>query len=108
MTKTIKWLASISFFLSVSSFDSLAKDIVDPEVRVVRPRFFNKQYKFEFSTGVAGINRPYHQTLLGVGAMSFYLTEWLSLGGYGSLGFSFKTQVKEILNDKKDFKRCDN
>jgi outer membrane beta-barrel protein len=107
MTKTIKWLASVGFFLGVFSFESLAKDIIDPEVRVVRPRFFNKQYKFEFSTGVAGINRTYQQTLLGVGALSFYLTEWLSIGGYGSYGFSFETQVKTTLNEEKTINELD-
>jgi outer membrane beta-barrel protein len=107
MTKTIKLLTIVSYLLFGVYAKVFAEPSRDAEVSVVRPRFINKQYKFELSTSAIGINRTYQQTVLGGGSLSFYPMEWLSIDGYGSYGFSFNTAVKDTLNEEKDINELD-
>ena len=72
------------------------------EIRVIRPKFFTKTFRFEVGVQVwAILNNPFIYTFMGAGNVAFHFNEALAAEVSGAWGQSINKQEKTTL--KKDF-----
>lgn len=75
------------------------------EIRVIRPRYFNKRKKLELGGEMSGImNETFIYTLLASGILTFHFTEQLAIEGGAALAFSIEKADKRILIDEFEIK----
>jgi len=103
--KRILWLCISGVFItSFFAFpipDLEAQDkFEDIEVRVIRPRYFNKRFRLELGGSFTAVmNQNFIYTYLGTGMLSFHFAEWIGLELSGSYGFSIDKSDKNLLLD---------
>lgn len=87
------------FVLTAAIFSSLPFAIVraeessqqfeDVEIRVIRPKYFQKSMRFEVAANVATVmNKSYTYTYLPSAKLGLHITEWLEIFGEGALGIT--------------------
>ena len=75
------------------------------EIRVVRPRFFNKRKRFELGAQFSAVmNETFIYTFMASGLANYHLNESWSLGVNGSFGLSMDKSDKRILFDNFEIK----
>jgi len=75
------------------------------EIRVIRPRFFQKRQRVEAGGGLLLVtNDTYVHTLMVSGVLTYHFTESLGLEGAAAVGTSLDKQEKSILVDDFDIK----
>ena len=75
------------------------------EIRVIRPRYFNKTQRFELGAAVTSVmNESFINTYLATGLATFHFNENWAIEGSGSFGFSIDNGDKRVLFDKFDIK----
>ena len=75
------------------------------EIRVIRPRYFNKAGRFELGGNFGAVmNETFILTLLASGIISFHFSESFALEASGSYGFNIDKDDKRILFDKFDIR----
>ena len=61
----------------------------DVEIRVIRPKYFQKSMRLEVGAGIGAVmNGSYTYTYLPSVRIGFHTTEWLEIFGEGSLGLT--------------------
>jgi outer membrane beta-barrel protein len=90
-------------FLPPSS--TLAQDnqekFEDYEIRVIRPKYFQKSGRFELGAQFnAVMNETFIYTFLATGLMTYHFNEILAIEGAASYGFSINKEDKRILFDE--------
>ena len=76
------------------------EDFSDVKIRIVRPRYFTKRFKLEFSAlGAVLTNDPYMYSFLAIGDINFHFNEWLGLEISGGYGTSIKKAATENLDN---------
>ena len=95
------FLYLIFFSISVISFSQEEEEdesFSDVKIRVVRPRYFVKRFKFELGAQTAILtNDSYLYSFLGIANINFHISELFSLGVNGGYGISMKKSSTEIL-----------
>ncbi|MFW7379082.1 MAG: outer membrane beta-barrel domain-containing protein [Oligoflexus sp.] len=82
-----------------------AERFQDTEIRVIRPRYFNKSKRIELGGGVSTIlNETFIYTFMASGLAAFHFNEEWALEGSLSVGFSINKEDKRILFDEFDIK----
>ena len=77
----------------------------DVEIRVIRPRFFNKTKKMELGAEVSMImNETFIYTFMATGLAAFHFTESLALEASFSYGTHFNKEDKRVLFDEFEIK----
>lgn len=68
------------------------------EIRVIRPKFFQKSLRFEFGASIAAVmNKSFTYTYLPTARLSVHFTEWLELFGEGAVGLTInKSDCTEL------------
>jgi len=75
------------------------------EVRVIRPRFFNKRKRFELGSQLTAImNQTFIYTYLATGLMTYHFSETLGVEFTGAYGLSLDKQDKETLFNEFNIK----
>lgn len=75
------------------------------DIRVIRPRYFNKSKRLELGAEVSTImNETFIYTFMGTGLAAFHLNEEWALEGTFSYGFSLNKEDKRVLFDEFDIK----
>jgi outer membrane beta-barrel protein len=86
-----------TFFITQALADERFSDY---EIRVIRPRFFQKQKRIELGTQFNLVmNDQFVYTFLASGLATFHFTESWALEGSGAYGISFDKSDKKILID---------
>lgn len=71
------------------------------EVRVIRPRYFNKRKRIELGAQFNGVmNEAFIYTFLASGLAAYHFTETFAVEAYASLGYNFEKEDKRILFDE--------
>lgn len=82
-----------------------AERFKDTEIRVIRPRYFNKAKRFELGGAMKAImNESFIYTYLLTGIASFHLNEDWAIEGNLSWGFNLDREDKRVLFDEFDIK----
>ncbi len=82
-----------------------AERFKNTEIRVIRPRYFNKAERFELGAQLSTImNETFIYTFLATGFATFHINESWALEGSGSFGFSLNKEDKRVLFDEFDIK----
>ena len=80
---------------------SYAAQFEDVEIRVVRPRYFNKSGRLELGAQVSTVmNETFIYTFMATGLAAFHMSESLALEGSFSYGTSINKEDKRILFDE--------
>lgn len=88
-----------------SSTSDQAERFQDVEIRVIRPRYFNKSKKFELGAQFSTIlNETFIYTFMGTGLATFHFSEEWAVEGTVSIGFSVNKEDKRVLFDEFDIK----
>ncbi len=70
------------------------------EIRVIRPKFFQKKQRLELGTQFITVtNQTFIYTYLASGILDFHFNESLAIEATGAYGFSFDKQDKTVLKD---------
>jgi outer membrane beta-barrel protein len=114
LLKSVRLAAIVSALPLVFMFDShetaFAQDddgekFEDVEIRVIRPRYFNKRKRFELGAQLSSVmNETFIYTYLATGIASYHFSEKWSLAVSGSFGFSLNKRDKEVLFDEFQIK----
>ena len=105
--KLLLWICTLGvFYASFFSFPipelNAQNKFEDMEVRVIRPRYFNKKFRLELGLAFTAVmNQNFIYTYLGTGLLSFHFAEWIGLEVMGSFGFSIDKTDKTFLFDEK-------
>ncbi len=99
-------LLDLSFLpLGISSSYGADDRFSNYEIRVIRPRFFQKRQRVEAGGGLLMVtNDTYVHTLMASGLLSYHFTESLALEAAAAIGTSLDKQEKSILVDDFDIK----
>ncbi|MBQ47310.1 MAG: hypothetical protein CMP10_07555 [Zetaproteobacteria bacterium] len=93
-------LLASGFAIPETSFAEKNERFQDVEIRVIRPRFFNKRKRLELGFHTNAImNESFIYTLLVSGSLGFHITEQLSLETSGGIGTILDKEDKRILFD---------
>lgn len=77
----------------------------DVEIRVIRPRYFNKTNRLELGAELSAImNETFIYTFMATGLAAYHFTESLALEASFSYGFHFDKSDKRILFDEFEIK----
>ncbi len=77
----------------------------DVEIRVVRPRYFNKAGRFELGAEITTVmNETFIYTLMATGLAAFHFSESLAIESSFSYGSSVNKEDKRILFDEFEIK----
>ena len=102
---------SVLLFVVCSVFNSSylhakqAERFKNTEIRVIRPRYFNKAKRFELGAAMNMVmNESFIYTFMATGLAAFHFSETWAIEGTGSFGFSVDKSDKRILFDKFDIK----
>ncbi|RYZ56860.1 MAG: outer membrane beta-barrel domain-containing protein [Proteobacteria bacterium] len=75
------------------------------EIRVIRPRYFNKAKRFELGAGLNSImNESFIYTFMATGIATFHLNEEWAIEGTLSYGLNVDREDKRVLFDQFDIK----
>jgi outer membrane beta-barrel protein len=75
------------------------------EVRVIRPKYFQKRGRFELGAQFSAVmNETFVYTFMASGIMTFHLNESFAFEGLGAYGFSLDREEKEVLKDQFDIR----
>lgn len=105
-----KWEKAMAFVASLVSAIPLAgadesERFKDVEIRVIRPRYFNKAGRLEIGAALNTImNESFIYTFLGTGLITYHLSEALAIEGTFAYGLSIDREDKRILFDEFDIK----
>ncbi len=82
-----------------------AERFKDTEIRVIRPRYFNKSKRFELGAAMNVImNESFIYTYMATGIASFHFNEDWAIEGQASYGFNIDREDKRVLFDEFDIK----
>jgi outer membrane beta-barrel protein len=77
----------------------------DYEIRVIRPKYFQKKGRFELGAQVAAImNETFVYTYLASGLMTYHFNEYFALEGMAAYGFSLDREEKDTLQNQFDIR----
>lgn len=97
-------ICSLQVLLLTSSSDLLAEpkgEFSNYEVRVIRPRYFQKSKKFELGVQAYAImNQTFIYSYLGSAMLGYHISENLSVEANGAFGFSLDRDEKRALSDE--------
>lgn len=104
-----KLRSNIAALLIASMFSpeiaSSASNFDNAEIRVIRPRYFNKAGRFELGAALTTVmNETFIYTFLATGIASFHLSESWAIQGNFSYGTSIAKEDKRILFDEFEIK----
>jgi outer membrane beta-barrel protein len=104
--KAIAFLLLGALLPAVSSLNLDAQEKFDDyEVRVIRPKYFQKGGRFELGAQFSAImNETFVYTYMASGLMTFHFNESFALEAQGSYGFSIDREEKEILKNQFDIR----
>ncbi len=89
----------------VEEKSSEAERFKDTEIRVIRPRYFNKAKRFELGAAMTAImNESFIYTFMATGIATFHFTEELALEASLSYGLNVDREDKRVLFDEFDIK----
>lgn len=75
------------------------------EVRVIRPRYFNKRKRLELGGQLSGImNEAFIYTFMGTGILAYHFTETFGFEVQGAFGFNLDKEDKRVLFDEFQIK----
>ncbi|SMF62270.1 outer membrane beta-barrel domain-containing protein [Pseudobacteriovorax antillogorgiicola] len=101
LTKSVAGLLCLSF----SCGDVLADQFEDVEIRVIRPRFFNKSNRLELGAELSTImNETFIYTFMATGLAAYHFSESLAIEASLSYGFNVNKEDKRILFDEFEIK----
>lgn len=100
----------VFILLALAMLDAFAYAYADDEetfkaaeIRTIRPRFFNKKYRFELGVQAAFItNQTFYYTLMGNISLGFHITEQFALELGGGYGLSLEKHDRVLLSDDFD------
>lgn len=102
----VLWCLISMFLLSAVTYqeaNAADGEFKDVEVRVVRPRFFDKRGRLEIGTQMSVVmNQSFIYTYLASGNLTFHINESFGIEGSGSYGLSVDKEDKEILQSDFD------
>lgn len=82
-----------------------ADNFEDTEIRVIRPRYFNKSKRLELGAQLTTVtNETFTYSFLATGLAAFHINEEWALQGSGSYGLSVDKDDKRRLEDSFDIK----
>ena len=107
-----KWSAALAIIasLAVTELVPAAETTQDErfknvEIRVIRPRFFNKAKRFELGAALASImNETFIYTYLVSGVITYHFTEYVAAEVTGSYGINLDKEDKRVLFDEFEIK----
>lgn len=77
----------------------------DVEVRVIRPRYFNKRKRLELGGQLSGImNEAFIYTFMASGILAYHFTETFGFELQGAFGFNLDKEDKRVLFDEFQIK----
>ncbi len=77
----------------------------DTEIRVIRPRYFNKSNRFELGVGLTTVmNESFIYTFMATGLAAYHFNEEFALEGSFAYGLSLDRSDKRVLFDEFDIK----
>ncbi len=92
-------------FAEDASPSAEAERFKNTEIRVIRPRYFNKSKRFELGAAFNAImNESFIYTFMATGIATFHLNEEWALEGQLSYGLNVDREDKRILFDEFDIK----
>lgn len=95
-------LGSSTFSESVVAKDNRFENV---EIRVIRPRYFNKRGRFELGAELSTVmNETFIYTYLATGMMAYHFSETLALEFSGAFGFSIDKEDKRLLFEEFEIK----
>ena len=112
--KTLRFLFTLLIFLALYPTTSLSAEDQNKdenerfsnfEIRVIRPRFFSKQNKFELGIQVVAItNQTFIYTYMLSGLMTYHMSEQFGIQVNGLFGSSIDKDDKNLLDDEFNIK----
>ena len=88
-------------FDAVSATSAEEDKFDDYEIRVIRPKYFQKSGRFELGAQFSAVmNETFIYTFLATGLATYHFTEALALEAAGSFGVSVNKEDKRILFDE--------
>lgn len=97
------WTIIIAIMFASST--SYAEQFEDVEIRVIRPRFFNKAKRIELGVELTTImNETFIYTFLATGLASYHFSESWAVEGSFSLGQNIEKEDKRVLFDDFEIK----
>lgn len=82
-----------------------AERFKDTEIRVIRPRYFNKAKRFELGAAMNAImNESFIYTYMATGIVAFHFNEDWSIEAQLAYGFNLDREDKRVLFDEFDIK----
>ena len=95
----------IVFSIICPTIGQSATNFEDVEIRVIRPRYFNKAGRLELGAALTTVmNETFIYTFMATGLASFHFSESLSIEGHFSYGTSIAKEDKRILFDEFEIK----
>jgi len=88
--------------LVVSTYEeSNAEQFENYQVRVIRPRYFNKGGRYELGGQITAVmNDSFVYSYLGTGILGYHFNNTMALELQGSVGFSLDKEEKRVLKDE--------
>ncbi|MBC7659982.1 MAG: outer membrane beta-barrel domain-containing protein [Chitinophagaceae bacterium] len=82
-----------------------AERFKDTEIRVIRPRYFNKSKRFELGVAMNAImNESFIYTFMATGIVTYHINEEWAIEGTASYGLNVDREDKRVLFDKFNIK----
>lgn len=103
ISQIIKVVCFASFLFGMVASDIAEARFENYQIRVVRPRYFNKGGRFELGAQMSAVmNDTFVYTYLATGILGYHLSNTLAFEFAGSVGFSLDKEEKRILKDEFD------
>ena len=95
----------IILLLTAMAGEAYADKFEDVEIRVIRPRYFNKSQRMELGAQITSImNETFIYTFMASGLAAFHFSESLAIEGSFSYGININKEDKRILFDEFEIK----
>jgi outer membrane beta-barrel protein len=105
LTKNFLAIKALLLIAVLVSLEAAGQKFEDYDIRVIRPKYFQKKGRFELGARTAAIvNETFVYTFMGSGLLTYHLNEYFALEGAGSYGFSVDREEKETLFNQFDIR----
>lgn len=98
-------LKAVLLLLAVvgSCYPAYAEEFKEYQIRVMRPRFFNKIGRYELGAQFTAVmNDSFVYSYLGTGILGYHFSNTMAIELQGSVGFSLDKEEKRVLKDEFD------
>jgi outer membrane beta-barrel protein len=105
LTKYILGIKALLLIGGLVSLDASAQKFENYDIRVIRPKYFQKKGRFELGARTTAIvNETFVYTFMGSGLLTYHFNEYIALEGAGSYGFSVDREEKDTLFNQFDIR----